>query len=204
MSKTTIVAGIIILLVAAGGIYFYVSHQTVAPVPPPTETPISTTASYASTTLGVSLTYPIGYSVNELYTYDQFGPKKLIHGVSFTIPASMATGTNLSAETYVSVEQLPRANLCTGDIYLQANVKAQNITEGSVTYSLATSTGAAAGNRYEEWVYALVGSHPCTAVRYFIHYGVIENYPPGMVQEFDHATLINQFDIIRRSLVLGQ
>ncbi len=204
MSKTTIIAGVIILLLAAGGILFYLRNKTAAPVIPPAEVATSTTETYASTTLGVSLQYPTGYTLNESYTYSLFGPNKLIHGVSFTIPATMATGTNLATDTYVSVEQLPHAKNCTGDIFLPANVTAQTVTEGSVEYSLASSTGAAAGNRYEEWVYALVGSQPCTAVRYFIHYGVIENYPPGMVQAFDHTALINQFDAIRRSLVLAQ
>ena len=159
---------------------------------------------YASSTAGISLQYERGYTVNESYAYDQFGPKKLIHGVSFTIPSTMATGTNLASDSYVSVEWLPRAKLCTGDIYLQANVKAHTVTEGGVEYSVASSTGAGAGNRYEETVYALPNSHPCTAVRYFVHYGVIENYPPGAVAEFNHDTLFGAFDTIRNSLVLSR
>jgi membrane-bound inhibitor of C-type lysozyme len=155
---------------------------------------------YASSTLG-TIQYPKGYTVNEAYMYTQF-QNKPIHGVSFTIPPSMATGTNLSSDTYVSIEQLPRAKICTGDIYLTANVKAQTITDNGVHYSVASSTGAGAGNRYEETVYALPDSHPCTAVRYFVHYGVIENYPPGMVTQFDSAALMSAFDTIRRSLVV--
>jgi len=158
---------------------------------------------YTSTALGFSLQYPRGYTVNDAYTYDQFGPKKLIQGVSFTIPASMATGTNLSSDTRLSVEQLPNAKNCTGDIYLKANVKAHGITDNSVNYSVASSSEAAAGNRYEEIVYALSGTKPCMAVRYFIHYGAIENYPAGAVTEFDKTKLLGLFDTIRQSLVLN-
>lgn len=158
---------------------------------------------YASSTLGISLQYPRGYVVDESYSYDQFGPKKLIHGVSITIPPSMATGTNLSADTRVSVEQLPNAKNCTGDIFLKANVKAQMITDNGKDYSVATSSDAGAGNRYEETVYAVPGSRPCTAVRYFIHYGAIENYPPGAVTEFDRNTLMGALDTIRLSLVIA-
>jgi hypothetical protein len=69
---------------------------------------------------------------------------------------------------------------------------------------VASTTGAAAGNRYEETVYAIPGTNPCVAVRYFVHYGVIENYPPGTVRQFDKQALLDQFDRIRRTLVVNQ
>ena len=157
--------------------------------------------------LPVAITYPAGYTADASYIYDQVNPKKPISGVKFTIPGSMATGTNLSSDTYLSVEWLPRAKKCTGDIYLAANVRPHSETFASTTYSVATSSGAAAGNIYEESVYALQGSSPCIAVRYFIHSGNIGNYPaqgePGAVGEFDRAALLSAFDTIRASLLLG-
>lgn len=155
---------------------------------------------YASSTMGISLQYPKGYTLDEAYVNDSVNPKKPIHGVSFTIPESMATGTNLSSDTRITIEQLPNAKNCTGDIFLAANVKAHAITEGVVDYSVASSTGAAAGNRYEEVVYAFAGNKPCTAVRYFVHWGAIENYPAGAVIEFDRGALRAAFDAIRQSL----
>lgn len=163
-----------------------------------------TTSVYASTTLGYSISYPQGYMVNEAYAYDQFGPKKLVKGVSFTIPAAMATGTNLSADTHVSVEELPRAKNCTADIFIPANVKAAALTDGTTQYSVASTSGAGAGNFYEETVYALTGSKPCTAVRYYVHSTNIGNYPQGAVTEYDKASLLSAFDTIRRSLVLSR
>lgn len=157
---------------------------------------------YASTTMGVALEYPPGYTLDELYFYGQF-PGKPIHGVSFVVPASVATGTNLSADTRLSVEQLPRAKSCTGDIYINDNVKATKMTENGVEYSVASTTGAGAGNRYEEWVYAIVGSQPCTAVRYYLHSTNIGNYPAGAVREYDRGQLLAEFDQIRRSLRTG-
>jgi hypothetical protein len=53
-------------------------------------------------------------------------------------------------------------------------------------------------------VYAIPGTKPCTAVRYFIHYSVFENYPPGTVKAFDHAALVATFDAIRRTLRINQ
>jgi hypothetical protein len=206
----TFIIWLLVAVVIAGGVYLWIFPETFShlfgggtPAPAPeTQTPTDTRATYASTTLGLSIKYPQDWSADEQYAYSAFGPQKLIHGVKFTIPASMATGTNLSPDSYVSVEWLPRAKNCTGDIYLQANVKAKNITDNGVTYSFASSTGAAAGNRYEELVYAIPSSTPCTAVRYFIHSGNIQNYPAGAVIEFNRDTLISAFDDIRRSLVL--
>jgi hypothetical protein len=78
------------------------------------------------------------------------------------------------------------------------------MNDGEMLYSVASSTGAAAGNRYDETVYALPGTNPCIAVRYFIHYGVIENYPAGTVRAFDEAALRSEFDAIRRTLINNQ
>jgi hypothetical protein len=157
----------------------------------------------ASSTFSVA--YPDGWTPDGSYKYTGVSEAKPIFGVKFQIPGDMATGTNLSTDTYVAVEQLPRATSCTGDIYIKDNVKASAIDANGHSYSLASTTGAGAGNRYEEWVFAIPGSNPCTAVRYWIHYGVFENYPQdGSVKEFDRAALTAAFDTIRDSVqVLG-
>jgi len=161
--------------------------------------------SYASSTMNISVRYPQAYTLDPTHDY-QLAPGKEFHGVSLVVPESMATGTNLGSDSYVAVEQLPGVQQCTADQFLdlQASSTPQTMTEGSTTYSVASTTGAGAGNRYEEWAWAIPGSNPCTAVRYFIHYGVIENYPAGSVKEFDEVALLKDFDGIRESLVLGQ
>lgn len=159
-------------------------------------------SSYASSTMGVSIKYPKSYTLNADYQYLGF-LKKPIKGVKVLIPATMATGTNLSMnDTGVSIEQLPRAQSCTGDIFIVDNVKATSVTENGVSYSVATTSGAGAGNLYEEMVYAISGSKPCTAVRYFIHSMNIGNFEPGVVREFDRMALLAAFDKIRASLVV--
>ena len=206
MNLRYVIGGLFVLLVfVVGGLYVWNTflHKSAEPVvPPPVTQPVDVMRTYASTTLGISVQYPPSYIINDSYTYNQFGPNKLIHGVSFTIPGTMASGTNLAPDTNVSVEWLPRAHECTGDIFLQANVKPQTIFDSGVTYSVASSSDAAAGNRYEEVVYAVASSTPCTAVRYFIHSSVLDNYPPGAVQAFDENALLADFDKIRRSVVV--
>lgn len=202
--KNTLIALAVVVILALGG-YFVWQTLGTSLVRPPTPTPEEPTAStYATTTFSVR--YPSNYTVNDMYAYDQFEGKP-IAGVKFVVPASITNGTNLSPDTGVSVESLPRAKNCTGDIYIVPNVKATSLVVGSTTYSVATTSGAAAGNIYEERVYAVAESSPCTAVRYFIHSGNIGNYPQegeGAVREFDRSALLSTFDSIRDALVLDQ
>jgi len=145
-----------------------------------------------------------GYTVDESYAYQELGPDKGIGGVKFTIPAPIAAGTNLGTDSYVSVEGIPQVTECSAALFLGQSTNLHDVTEGDTTYSTASFVGAAAGNRYEETVYALPGTNPCVAVRYYVHYGVFENYPPGTVRKFDGRALLAQFDQIRRTLIVNQ
>lgn len=131
-------------------------------------------------------------------------------GVYFRVDPRIASGTNLSSDTSLVVAQLNPADpgavrACEAKSFLtEGRGTSTRYSEGSVVYSYATSSGAAAGNRYEEVVYALSDTNPCTAIRYFIHYGAIENYPPGVVKEFDRNALLAQFDAMRKTLIVAQ
>jgi hypothetical protein len=199
------VAAIVVVLIA-GAVVFRTPlmslFNTTPTLPVATTTPADEVVSwqqYATSTY--SFKYPPLYAFNDAYANNQFGDAKLIHGVSVTIPATMATGTNLSADSLVSIEQLPRAKKCTADIYIKANVTASLMTLGGVEYSVATSSSAGAGNLYEEVVFALPGASVCTAVRYTIHTTALANYPEGAVREYNRDALFAEFDKIRLSLV---
>ena len=140
-----------------------------------------------------------GYTRDSNYEYT-LGVATGIAGSSYTIPAALAEGTNLSTDTYISYEELPSPVTCDPTEFLDGEPEVTGVVDGGTMYLVAHSVGAGAGNRYEETVYVFKDYTPCTAIRYFIHYGVIENYPEGTVTEFDHATLVAQFDDIRRLL----
>lgn len=159
---------------------------------------------YESGSQGFSLRYPTGFAVDDHYTYQALGPSKGISGVKFTIDPTIATGTNLSSDSYVSVEEIAQKPSCDASFFLGQRVATSTQTINGTDYSFVTSSDAGAGNRYEESVYALPGTNPCIAVRYFIHYGAIENYPAGAVKEFDKAALVHAFDTIRDSLTVNQ
>jgi len=165
--------------------------------------PGSLPQTYADADRGFSLRYPSGYTVNTAYDYQEMGPGKDIHGVSFVIGTAMASGTNLSSyDTGVSVEQIPNAQSCDATLFLDSPQNVRTVTDGGTTYSVADMSGAGAGNLYDETIYAIPGTSPCIAVHYMIHSSQIANYPPGTKTPFDKAALVAQFDAIRRTLTL--
>ncbi|MDD5072062.1 MAG: MliC family protein, partial [Patescibacteria group bacterium] len=157
---------------------------------------------YSDGTVGFSIRYPADYSIDTSYKYQALGPGKDIYGVKFTIPENLTAGTNLSSfDTGISVEIIPAVQECNALLFSDGSINVQNFIDYGKEYSFLTTNGAAAGNFYEEEVWALPGTNPCIAVRYLIHSTNIGNYPEGTVTEFDRAGLKSQFDRIRQSLI---
>ncbi len=187
---------IVFVALAFGGLYLEQKYKKSSPVV------VSGWSMFTSSNLGFSIQYPKDYGLEMNYSYSNLGPGKDISGVSFTIPENYATGTNLSDDTRISVEFLPLLADCSAGPFLYVPQNIRTLTENGAQYSVAESADPAAGNLYEEKVYAIVGSKPCAAIRYFIHSGNIYNYPPGAVKEFDKEKLLKEFDQIRQTLVI--
>ncbi len=147
-----------------------------------------------------SISYPPGFTVNA--TLQTLGPGKGVHGVSFTIPAKLAAGTNLESDTYLSVETLAGASICSTAPFLSHPENTKDLTQDGIRYSMAVHSEAAMGNVYEETVYAERDSSPCVAIHYFIHSSNIGNYDPGTVRAFDRTALLRIFDEMRRTFAL--
>jgi hypothetical protein len=124
--------------------------------------------------------------------------------VVFYVGTSTTAGSNLAEDTSIRVSELARGETCTADMFIDGhpNLESKEIVEAGTRYSFASSTDAAAGNRYELLAYALPDL--CVGIIYKIHFGVIENYPEGTAKEFDKDALIKEFDAIRRTLVIVQ
>ncbi|MDB5225171.1 MAG: hypothetical protein JWL87_123 [Candidatus Adlerbacteria bacterium] len=197
--------GVLVVLVLILGVWLSLTMGRIEPAEQSgnaTTTPSGFVA-YDNSAYGFSLLYPEGYSVVEPYAYQALGPGRDIAGVKFVVPAEMATGTNLSPDSGISIEFLPGAvNSCSAEIYMSNPTYEGFVDENGKRFSVARGGGAGAGNRYEERVYATPIEGGCVGVRYFIHSTTVENYPEGTVREFDRAALVSQLDAIRKSLVL--
>jgi membrane-bound inhibitor of C-type lysozyme len=147
-----------------------------------------------------SLRFPEGYQTDTSYKYT-INPEMVIDGVKFTIPSALARGTNLSSDSYISVESIPKTRRCMATLFYFSPLPSTEITDGDITYDVASSTGAGAGNRYEEIIYAFPYTNPCMSIRYFIHYMVFENYLTGTVKEFNKTSLLQEFDKIRSTFI---
>jgi hypothetical protein len=214
---------IFVAVLAGGAVVFYQQLQKTSPVPPVACTmeaklcldgsavgrggskcefsPCPTADSwpaYFSGKPGYTIRHPSSFTVNSGYLYTELGPGKEISGVSFTIPSSLAIGTNLRSDTYISVETGPRSTSCTPSLFLDNVQSTSTVTDNDITYQVGFGSGAGAGNFYEETVYILP-SYSCTAVRYFIHSMNIGNYPSGAASEFDRPALLDLFNQMRRS-----
>lgn len=156
---------------------------------------------YESLKYKFSIYLPKKYTINEDYTYS-FVPDSLIEGVSFGIEEDDYKGTNLSKDSYMSVEVISDRNIpCKVESFIN-NVVYSGVVEeqDNHIFAVASSTDAGAGNRYEQTVYVTPIEAGCSAIRYFIHYGAIENYPVDTIKEFDRQKLLNKFDAIRKSI----
>jgi len=203
--KNFILAFVVIGILVIAWVFF--SGKAEAPLQENNDGPADVseeTQRYTSPDNSFSLVLPQGdtYQIDENFENQQ-SPELLIKGVKFTVPSSLSSGTNLSSDTYLSVESLP-LETCTADRFFDGIHPTTTFTEEGVAYSMATSSNAGAGNRYDETVYALTNTNPCMAVRYVVHYTALENYEEGTVSRFDEQALFAAFDSIRRSLQVNQ
>jgi hypothetical protein len=174
---------------------------TAAAAAPAPIMPLSGMILYHDAKLHFAIAYPPHWTVNPNFTNEALGPGKAIHGVSFTISPKRTQGTNLGADTALSVQHLASGE-CEAKRFQSLSDSESVVKDGDRTYSYMTAGDAAMGNRYDITIYALTGTQPCLAVEYFIHYSAYENYPPGTVKKFDRDGLIKTFDKMRRSLAV--
>ena len=153
---------------------------------------------YTSDNYKFSIEYPSDFSVNENHTYSALGPGKEIKGIAFPVSEAISKGTNLSSDSYFSVEQLSTTD-CTGSNFMSNPQTDNTVTENNKTYNVATGGDAGAGNRYEDTVFATKFNNVCYGIRLMIHSTVIENYEPGTVPEYNRSQLIELYNRFRLS-----
>jgi len=157
---------------------------------------------YTDAQYGFSIAYPPAFTADTDHDYTALGPGMDIRGVAFMVPSGTASGTNLGRDSYLSVEVFTRGQ-CSPKLFLADPQNVHAVREGGRSWTVATSTDMGAGNMYDETVYVLDANTPCTAVRYFLHSGNIDNYDNSAVRAFDRGALVATFDQIRRTFSAG-
>jgi hypothetical protein len=178
---------------------------SIAPAATSTQGP-TTTVSPSSTTATISEIIPGAASVG--YENKQFGfslyrpqnsavetqgfgaylPLTQAPVVAITLPMELFEGTNLiEAGVYIGASSSPakvsKWNLPSAET---AEVPAGTIEVNGTSFAVFTSTGAGAGNIYEERVYRALHDDTCLEIVELLHSGNIGNYEPGVV-EFDRG-----------------
>jgi hypothetical protein len=159
---------------------------------------------YGDARLGFSIAYPEGWSADRGHVYPTPVHDNHLAGVAFMVPRRLSAHTNLSSDSYLAVESAEGVASCDASVFLDQPDTQRNEMQGNKRWSVGTMGDAGAGNFYDETVYALEGSKPCLAIRYFIHSTNVANYPEGTVKQFDHTGLVGMFDRIRSTFVLAQ
>ncbi len=206
-SKTIVaIIGIIILAV---GVWYVLDKLPNKEVPnsenpqvnnpsTPSDTQDPNWKKYTSHNYKFSIEYPADFSVNENRAYSALGPGKEIKGIAFPVSEAISKGTNLSSDSYFSVDQLSITD-CKASNFMSNPQTDNTVMENNKEYNVATGVDAGAGNLYEETVFATEFNNVCYGIRLMIHSTVIENYEPGTVTEYNRPQLIELYNRFRLS-----
>ncbi len=159
---------------------------------------------------GFSIRYPKGYGLNSDYEDDgSKSGKKGLSGIKISVYESMIDGTNLLVDSGVSVEQIPNSSSCKASMFFKGNENANgseaDVEDFGVLYSVDSRKDRRMNITYEEKIWAIKNTNPCTAIRYFFYYKNPDMLDPDdRIRQFDRAALNQTFDDIRHSVVVNQ
>ncbi len=144
---------------------------------------------YTNHVQGFSIGYQAGMKVDETYKYDNLQSGKSIAGVSFAFAPTFSQGTNLSSDSHVAVEW-KNTEACAPKEFTDEPLR--DILVRSINgndWRVASTSGAGAGNLYEEVLHTRKVGAMCFNVRLFLHSSNIGNYDPGTVRAFDRKSV---------------
>ena len=192
---------IIAALLAAFAVY---SNNNRPPVqtqatstPTTTESTAGNPVAYQNDALHFTMMYP--ERAEKRNTFDGFLPLTRTSVVGFSLPKDLFQGTNLSeAGVFVGATSTPNiVDNCLQPAAASNEATSSVTTFNGTIWNVYRSTGAAAGNIYDETAYRTVHGKYCFEVVELLHSGTIANYPAGSVTQFDMA----KFSDILESIV---
>ncbi len=154
-----------------------------------------------------SIQYLKGSVVTEDYS-DALIPGSQITGVKFDIPDAYTHGPRLAAAS-LTVEHAASGASCSALTFLPLATTTSVVKERGVSYEVASLSFGDPRNRFENKVFVLSGSQPCTALLYTMQLKNAGAPEPAAARSqnpfsFNKTTVYDLFDTMRRSLVLKQ
>ncbi len=111
--------------------------------------------------------------------------------------------TNLSEAYFVlNLFDNPAIVASCYDEYYEPETAVGPVTINGIPFEEIIAVGVAAGNLYDQTIYRTVQNNVCMEVVFFMHYGNIGNYVPGLVTEFDRDALIQMFEDVLGTLTI--
>ena len=199
---------VIVAIVLIAGAFFIYDSQGAAPMPPASSTATSTTAAlpviipgtpsviYEDPQSGFSMYYP-STALLETAGFEGYLPLTQSPVIAFTLNTDMFQGTNLGeAGVYVGATSSPAivADCMNPSSDAGETQATSSQTINGTAFSVFDSTGAAAGNIYQEKAFRTVENGSCFEIVELLHSSQIGNYPPGKVVAFDQAKFSSILD----------
>ena len=158
---------------------------------------------YRHPALGYSISYPPDWTFDKDGAYSFSNPA--LKGSAIHVPARLTNGTNLSANSRLSVESLPGSSCTPAQFASQTADPIAGVhtlkADGRV-YTAAVSEDPYPGRDAKSYLFLINGTSPCIAVRYLVIASDMGAYDPGTVRAFDAKKLTALFDRIRATVTL--
>jgi hypothetical protein len=170
------------------------SEETTSSLPPTTTTlgqilPGVDTLRYDNEEFGLSIGRPASSPV-ETSGFEAYLPLTQKPVAGFALTPELFQGTNLiDAGVYIGASSDPAVTEKWDQPVADSGEEPLGTVEiNGVSFTVFASTGAAAGNAYDQKVYRALRGSTCFEIVEVLHSGNIGNYEEGTVVEFDKAT----------------
>lgn len=204
--------GIIIAIIVVIVGWFVWSNVNTAKIGQPGTTSTSTTLAdiipgitnqiYTDPHLSFSIEYP-STAISTSSFSAGYLPLTQTPRIAFELPNSMFQGTNLvEAGVYVGATTTPSVlTNCWSPSEQSNETQTGSTTIDGQDFGVFISTGAGAGNLYQQKAYRTIQSGWCLEIVELLHSGNIGNYPAGTVTQFDQAEYSGILDRIVQSYI---
>ncbi len=163
--------------------------KSISPTPGPVK-PVSL-VTYRNDEAGYTVQYPKDFFVNESGK-NPLNSNESFYGIFFNFPSSFTLGTNLSKESYISIETKAEVACTPSDFTYTGEgpiSKSLSLQSDGISWTGKAGSDAAAGNYYTETIYTTMHNKTCYGAKLFLHATNVGNYEPGTIREFDQDAI---------------